>query len=319
MVSRRYNIPSGESDGRLFGPLVSNFIGGAPLDHRAVFVAFAALLIAPTLAWAASPIAVLAAENFYGDIAQQIGGSDVKVTSILTNPDQDPHLFEASPSVARAVSTARIVVYNGLDYDPWMSKLLNTVASFGRAAIDVGKLVGKRPGENPHIWYDPNTNLALAAKLADEFSIADPAHQSDYRQRLAEFRQSLQPIEAKIAVLRARLAGTPVAATEPVFNYLLDAIGMQVHDRRFQLAVMNDTEPGASDVITFEKDLESHRVRMLVYNSQASDPAADRMVSLARTSHIPVVAVTETEPPGKNYQEWLSSELDAVDQALPKH
>jgi zinc/manganese transport system substrate-binding protein len=288
------------------------------MKHRAVFVTAAVLLIGPTLASAANHIAILAAENFYGDIAQQIGGPDVTVTSILNNPDQDPHLFEASPSVARAVSAARIVIYNGLDYDPWIEKLLSAVASSDRASIDVGKLVGKRPGDNPHIWYDPNTMLALAATLADDLSVADPAHQADYRQRLAEFRQSLQPIQDKIAALRARLAGTPVAATEPVFNYLLDAIGMQVHDRRFQLAVMNDTEPGASDVVTFEKDLESHRVRMLVYNSQASDPTVERMVKLARTSHIPVVAVTETEPPGKNYQEWLSSELDAVDQSLAK-
>jgi zinc/manganese transport system substrate-binding protein len=265
-----------------------------------------------------SPIAVLAAENFYGDIANQIGGPDVTATSILSNPDQDPHLFEASPSVARAVSTARIVIYNGLDYDPWIEKLLRAAASSNRMAIDVGKLVGKRPGDNPHIWYDPNTMSALATRLADELSVADPAHEADYKQRLAQFRQSLQPIEAKIAALRGRLAGTPVAATEPVFNYLLDAIGMQIHDRRFQLAVMNDTEPGASDVVTFQNDLESHRVRMLVYNSQASDPTVERMVRLARTSHIPVVAVTETEPPGKNYQEWLSSELDAVDQALPQ-
>ncbi|MGA7263461.1 MAG: zinc ABC transporter substrate-binding protein [Stellaceae bacterium] len=279
--------------------------------------AVAALLAAPGLAWA-RPITIVAAENFYGDIANQIGGPEIKVTSILTNPDQDPHLFEASPSAARAVSAARIVIYNGLDYDPWIEKLLSAAASSERAAIDVGKLVGKRPGDNPHIWYDPNTMLALATRLADALSIADPAHQADYRQRLAEFRQSLQPIEVKIAALRARLAGTPVAATEPVFNYLLDAIGMQVHNRRFQLAVMNDTEPGASDIAAFENDLKDHRVRMLVYNSQASDPTAERMVRLARTSHIPVMPVTETEPPGKNYQEWLSSELDAVDQAFPK-
>jgi zinc/manganese transport system substrate-binding protein len=288
------------------------------MKNRAVFVVAAVLLIAPTLAWAGSPIAVLAAENFYGDIAQQIGGPDVQVTSILSNPNQDPHLFEASPSAARAVSAAQIVIYTGLDYDPWIVKLLSTVASSDRTAIDVGNLVGRRPGDNPHIWYDPNTMLALAARLADQLNIADPTHQADYRQRLAEFQQSLQAIKAKIAALHARLADTPVAATEPVFNYLLDAIGMQIHDRRFQLAVMNDTEPRASDVVTFEKDLESHRVRMLIYNSQASDPTADRMVRLARTSHIPVVAVTETEPPGKNYQEWLSNELDAVDQALPK-
>lgn len=288
------------------------------MKNRAVFVAAAVLLIAPALASAANPLAVLAAENFYGDVAQQIGGPDVNVTSILTSPDQDPHLFEASPSVARAVSTAQIVIYNGLDYDPWIEKLLSTVARSDRAAINVGKLVDRRPGDNPHIWYDPNTMLAFAAKLTDELSIADAAYQPDFRQRLAQFRQSLQPIEAKIAALHARLVGTPVAATEPVFNYLLDAIGMQVHERRFQLAVMNDTEPGASDVVTFEKDLEGHRVRMLVYNSQASNPTVERMVRLARASHIPVIAVTETEPPGKNYQEWLSSELDAVDQALPK-
>jgi zinc/manganese transport system substrate-binding protein len=282
-----------------------------------LLAAFATLLITPAPR-AANPVAVVAAENFYGDIANQIGGPDVKVTSILTNPDQDPHLFEASPSAARAVSAARIVIYNGVGYDPWIEKLLSAAPNSDRAAIDVSELVGRRPGDNPHIWYDPHTVLALAARLADELSVADPAHQADYRQRVAEFRQSLQPIEAKIAALRARLAGTPVAATEPVFNYLLDAIGAQVHDRRFQLAMMNNTEPGASDVVTFEKDIESHRVRMLVYNSQASDPTAERMVRLARTSHIPVVAVTETEPPGKNYQEWLSSELDAVDQALAK-
>ncbi|MGC2200274.1 MAG: zinc ABC transporter substrate-binding protein [Stellaceae bacterium] len=288
------------------------------MKHLAVFAATAALLIAPAPAWAARPIAVLAAENFYGDIAQQIGGPDVEVTRILSNPDQDPHLFEASPSVARAVSTAPIVIYNGLDYDPWIEKLLNAAASSDRTVIIVGDLVGRRPGDNPHIWYDPNSALALAARLADDLSTVDPAHQGDYQQRLAEFRRSLQPIQEKIAALRARLAGTPVTATEPVFNYLLDAIGMQVRNRRFQLAVMNNTEPGASDVAAFESDLKKHQVRMLVYNSQASDPTAERMVRLARTSDIPVVAVTETEPPGKNYQEWLLSELDAVDRALPK-
>jgi zinc/manganese transport system substrate-binding protein len=288
------------------------------MKRLAAAAAFVTSLVASALVWAASPTIIVAAENFYGDIAQQIGGPDVKVTSILGNPDQDPHLFEVSPSVARAVSTARIVIYNGIDYDPWIEKLLSAAASPERTAIVVADLVGRRAGDNPHIWYAPDTMLALAARLTDDLSIADPAHQTDYRQRLAEFRQSLQPIQAQIGTLRARLAGTPVAATEPVFDYLLEAIGMQVHSRRFQLAVMNNTEPGASDVATFENDLKNHRVRMLVYNSQASDPTAERMVKLARASDIPVLAVTETEPPGKGYQAWLLSELDAVDRALPK-
>jgi zinc/manganese transport system substrate-binding protein len=288
------------------------------MKQLGVFAAVLSLLAAPELTWAARPITVVAAENFYGDIAQQIGGPEVEVTSILSNPDQDPHLFEASPSVARAVSGARIVIYNGIDYDPWIENLLSAAASSNRTVIDVGNLVGRRPGDNPHIWYDPDTVLALASKLGEDLSIADPPHQGDYKRRLTEFRQSLQPIQGKIAALRARLAGTPVTATEPVFNYLLDAIGMQVRNRRFQLAVMNNSEPAADDVANFEDDLKKHRVRMLVYNSQASDPTAERMMKLARASHIPVVAVTETEPPGKNYQAWLVSELDAVDRALSK-
>ncbi|MBV8589245.1 MAG: zinc ABC transporter substrate-binding protein [Acetobacteraceae bacterium] len=276
------------------------------------------LLGIPTLAWAADPITVLAAENFYGDVAQQIGGPDVKVTSILSNPDQDPHLFEASPSVARSISAAAIVIYNGIDYDPWMEKLLGAVRSSDRKVIVVAELVGRKPGDNPHIWYDPATMLALAGKLTETLSSTDPAHRSEYQQRLARFQQSMQPIEAKIAGLRKRLAGTPVTATEPVFGYMFAALGMQIRNQSFQLAVMNNTEPSASDVAAFENDLKTHQVRMLVYNSQASDPVAVRMQKLAKESHVPVVAATETEPPGKNYQTWMLGELDAVDRALPE-
>jgi zinc/manganese transport system substrate-binding protein len=276
------------------------------------------LLWAPAPARAAGPITVVAAENFYGDVAQQIGGSSVKVTSILSNPDQDPHLFEASPSVARKISVAQIVIYNGIDYDPWVEKLLGAAHSADRKAIVVADLVGRKQGDNPHIWYDLAAVLALAKALADDLSAADPDHGAAYQQNLSRFEQSVQPIQAKIAALHARLAGIPVTATEPVFGYLLDAIGVEVRNHPFQLAVMNNTEPSASDVVAFENDLKEHRVRMLVYNRQASDPVAERMVKLAKASHIPVVAVTETEPPGTNYQSWLLSELTAIDQALPK-
>ncbi len=266
----------------------------------------------------ARPVAVVAAENFYGDVARQIGGPEVAVTSILSNPDADPHLFEVSPSVARAVSAARIVIANGVDYDPCIDKLLDAARSSGREVITVADLVGRKPGDNPHIWYDPQTMPALAKTLAAALSRADPAHRAEYRRRLTRFRQSLQPIAAKIAALRRRLAGTPVTATEPVFGYMLDALGMRVRNRRFQLAVMNNTEPSASDVAAFEDDLRTRRVRMLVYNSQASDPIAEHMRKLAEASHIPVVAASETEPPGQTYQAWMASELDRVDRVLPK-
>ncbi len=126
----------------------------------------------------------------------------------------------------------------------------------------------------------------------------------------------MKPIQAKIAELRQRLAGTPVTATEPIFGYMFDALGMQVRNQSFQIAVMNNTEPSASDIAAFENDLKTHQVRLLIYNSQATDPTAERMEKIARASHIPVVGATETEPAGKNYQSWMLSELDAVDRAL---
>ena len=278
-------------------------------------VAALLLLLLPLPAAAAGPVAIVAAENFYGDVAQQIGGANVKVTSILSNPDQDPHLFEASPSTARAMAGARIVIFNGIGYDPWVETLLRAAGASGREAIDVARLVHRKTGDNPHIWYDPATMPALADRLAGDLGKLDPAHRARYRQRLAQFRESLQPIAAKVGALRKRLAGVPATATEPVFGYMFAALGMRVRNAWFQLSVMNNTEPSASDVAAFEGDLKGHKVRLLVYNSQASDPVAQRMVQLAKEAGVPVVAVTETEPPGQNYQAWMTSELDAVDRA----
>jgi zinc/manganese transport system substrate-binding protein len=280
-------------------------------------LAMAVLLAAPVPAVAAAAISVVAAENFYGDVAQQIGGPEVAVTSILENPDVDPHLFEASPSVARAVADARIVILNGIDYDPWMTKLVAAAGS-SRNEIVVAGLLAKKPGDNPHIWYDPRTMPALAAALAAELAGADPAHRADFARRLAQFRRSLQPIEERIALLHARLAGTPATATEPVFGYMFAALGMPVRNEGFQLAVMNNTEPSAGDVAAFEDDLKNRKVRLLVYNSQASDPIAARMVQIAKDSRVPVIGATETEPPGENYQGWMLRELAAVDRALPE-
>ena len=283
-----------------------------------VLAAVTVLLAFATPAFAAGPVPIVAAENFYGDVARQIGGADVTVTSILSNPDEDPHLFEASPSVARAISGSKFVIYSGINYDPWMAKLLRAARGSDRTVIVVADLVGKKTGDNPHIWYDTNTMLTFAKALADDLSAADPAHRSDYQARLDRFQQSMKPIQAKITAIRGRLAGTPVTATEPVFGYMFDALGMQVRNMPFQIAVMNNTEPSASDVAAFESDLKTHKVKLLVYNSQASDPIAERMMKLAKASRIPVVGAAETEPPGKTYQQWMTSELDAVDRALPK-
>lgn len=279
----------------------------------ALIVALAAA--APARA-ADGKIAVVAAENFYGDVAQQIGGDRVSVSSIMSNPDTDPHLFETSPSVVRDVAAAQVVVYNGADYDPWMEKMLSATAKPGRTAIIAAELTHKKAGDNPHLWYDPPTMPAVATALAAAFSAADPAHKDDYATRLKVFLASLDPVHQKIAAMRAKYAGVPVTASEPVFGYMAGALGLKMHNERFQLAVMNNTEPSATDVAAFERDLKARKVRLMFYNKQASDNVVTHLVDLARASHIPVVGVTETCPPDLSYQNWMLSELDATEKAL---
>ena len=204
-------------------------------------------------------IALVAAENFYGNVAQQIGGDRVSVTSILNSPDQDPHLFEVSPAVVRQIAAAQIVVYNGADYDPWMGQLLKVTPKPGRVVINAADLVHKQAGDNPHIWYDPATMPAVARALAAAFTAADPAHKDDYAARLKTFLASLDPLNEKIAAIRGKYAGVAVTASEPVFGYMAAALKLKMRNERFQLAVMNDTEPSARDVAAFEQDLKRIR------------------------------------------------------------
>ncbi|MEJ0015121.1 MAG: zinc ABC transporter substrate-binding protein [Acetobacteraceae bacterium] len=261
-------------------------------------------------------ITIVAAENFYGDVAQQIAGDGAAVSSILNNPDQDPHLFEASPSVARQLAGAAIAICNGADYDPWMTRLLAATKAPGRIVIVAADLVHRKAGDNPHLWYDPPTMPAVARALSVALAERDPAHKADYDARLASFLESLRPVQAKIAELRQRFAGTAVTATEPVFGYMAAALGLTMRNERFQLAVMNDTEPRASDVAAFETDLRRHSVRLLLYNSQATDAAARRLLRIAGQAKVPTVGVTETAPIGRHYQDWMLDQLDAVARAL---
>jgi zinc/manganese transport system substrate-binding protein len=277
-----------------------------------------AALAAATLAQPASadPINVVAAENFYGDIAQQTGGDNVAVTSILSSPDQDPHLFEASPSTAKALAGAKVVIVNGADYDPWMEKLLKANKTPGRKEILAAALAGKKAGDNPHLWYNPATVKAVAKKLSVELAIIDPTRKADYEKGAASFVDSLKPLDAKIAEMRKKYAGSPVTASEPVFGYMAELLGLKVHNEKFALAVMNNTEPSVSEVAAFQNDLKGHKVKVMLYNAQASEPAVQRLVQMAEDEKIPVVGVSETEPPGITYQQWMTSQLDALDKAL---
>ncbi|MDY0882553.1 metal ABC transporter solute-binding protein, Zn/Mn family [Dongia soli] len=261
-------------------------------------------------------LSIVAAENFYGDVAEQLGGPDVRVTSILSNPDQDPHMFEASPAAARALADAALVIYNGADYDPWVQKLLEAAETPSARIIVAADLTRTQSGDNPHLWYDPNTISALAKALSSALITADPAHEADYKKRLQDFLASLQPLRDRIQHLHDRYAGVPVTATEPVFAYMAQAIGLEDRNQRFQRSIMNDTEPSAKDIAAFQDDLKSRRVKALIYNSQTTDDLTSRLLDLAKASGIPIVGVSETEPADKTYQEWMLDQLTALEKAL---
>jgi zinc/manganese transport system substrate-binding protein len=289
------------------------------MRYAAGFAAFAlaVLTLAASAARAAdSKITVVAAENFYGDIARQIGGDRVSVVSIMNSPDQDPHLFETTPGIVRQIAAAQVVVFNGANYDPWMEKLLAAAPRAGRLNVHVAAITNRKPGDNPHLWYDLTIIRSVAGALDADFAKIDRAHGKDYTARLVAFEASLKPINDKIAAIRGKYAGAAVTASEPVFGYMAQSLGLTMRNERFQLSIMNDTEPSARDVAAFEQDLKDHKVRVMFYNKQASNKVVQHLVELARAANIAVVGVTETAPPDRNYQDWMLGELIDTEKAL---
>ncbi|HVP86794.1 MAG TPA: zinc ABC transporter substrate-binding protein [Casimicrobiaceae bacterium] len=264
------------------------------------------------------PLRIVAAESVYGDIARQIGGAEVAVTSILANPNQDPHEFEASASTARAIADARLVIYNGAGYDPWAPRLLAASKGKPREVIEVARLLNRKPGDNPHFWYDATAMSAFASTLAGKMSELDTAHKSAYAERGEAFEASIARLRERIAALRSKHAGTPVTATEPVFDYMAEALGLKMRNSRFQLAVMNGTEPSAVAIAAFEKDLRTRGVKLLLYNTQTTQALAQRMRAIAMEAGVPVIAITETAPQDRSYQAWMLALLEALDRALDR-
>ncbi len=281
-----------------------------------LLAALAAAGIALALPAAAAPISILAAENFYGEAAKAIGGDQVAVESVIVAPGTDPHEFDPPPSVARQVANATIIVMNGADYDPWMGKLVKAEGAAGRTVIDVASLVGRKRGDNPHVWYDPKAMPALANALAAELIKRDPGRKAGFESRRDAFLATLAPIAEKIATVRAKYAGTPVVATEPVFGYMAAALGLRMENESFQVAIMNGTEPAASGIAAMEDAIRNDKVKVLFYNSQVEDAFTRNLAALAKSSGVPLVAVTETQPAGKTFPEWMLDTLDATAKAL---
>lgn len=278
-------------------------------------------LVGLLMAFLVSPAAlaktqVVAAENMYGELAQQLGGEFTTTTSILNNPAQDPHLFNAAPSVAKAVADADLIVYNGIGYDNWMQKLLSVKSLKQQQIIVVADLVGAKPGMNPHLWYDPATMPLLAKTLTNTFQILDKVNKAVYQQRLAQFLQDYQSLQADIYRLRLKFQNTPVIATEPVFGYLSQALGLQMHGEALQTSLMNEATPSPSQLKAFEDELTHKQVRLLIYNKQVSEPLVQRLIDIATKAGIPSVGVTELQPAGVTYVQWMKAQLTEIEKAL---
>lgn len=264
----------------------------------------------------ASAIRVVAAENFYGDIAHQLGGSQVNVVSLLSNPNADPHEYESNTAAAKAVAGAQLVIENGLGYDAFMDKLLAASPNQNRIVINAGDLAGRKLGDNPHIWYNPSWMSRVADRVSATLQQLEPGNTQQFATRNQQFKASLTPLTEEMAAIKAKDGGAHLTQSEAVFGYMGKALGLQIDDGAFQHAIEEGTDPSAQAVAQIEGELKQHQVKALLYNTQATEPITTNLEHLASQEHIPVVGVSETEPPGMTYQQWMLRQLDSLQKAL---
>ena len=267
-------------------------------------------------------IIAVGAESQYADVIQQVGGKYVQVSAIMSNPATDPHTFEASASVGRLVNAARLVVQNGLGYDTFMNTIENAVPDSSRQVIVVQKLLGLPDSTpNPHLWYQPSTMPKVADAIAAGLAAIQPDHAAYFKANATAFTNSLGTWINAIGTFKQKYPGTPVATTEPVADYLLQALGAD--DRTpwaFQADVMNGTDPSAQDVAAERSLLTGHKVKAFLYNQQVTDSLTESFIALARANHIPVVGVYETMPePGYHFQSWMTAEVQNLTKAVAGH
>ena len=299
----------------------------------AVLPVAAALLLATACSSSSSPsagggsaaaasvtkITAIGAENEYADVISQVGGKYVEASSIMSNPNTDPHTFEASPAVAREMSGAKLIVQNGVGYDDWATTIENADPSDSRQVINVQQLLGL-PGStpNPHLWYKPTTMPAVANAIAADLATIDPAHASYYRANAAGFESSLAGWTQAITAFKTAHPDTPVATTEPVADYMLQAAGTDnLTPWTFQADIMNGTDPSPQDVAIQKALFTGHKVKVFLYNQQVTDALTESYIKLANENGIPVVGVYETMPtPGYTYQTWMKAEVSALNKAV---
>jgi zinc/manganese transport system substrate-binding protein len=268
---------------------------------------------------ASGPLLVVAGENFWGSLATELGGSHVRVTSIINNPDADPHDHEPTAADARALAAADVVLINGVGYDPWMTKLVAANPAPHRAVLTVGDLVGVAEGGNPHLWYDPDDVTRVADRLTADFKRADPADAAAFdAQRSAFGTTGLAAYQAVIAEIRARYAGVPVGASESIFAMVAPALGLELlTPQAFLKAISEGTDPSAADKATVDAQISGRKIKVYVYNSQNATPDIQTQIAAAKAAGIPVTTITETMVPATGtWQQWQTAQLVSLRDAL---
>jgi zinc/manganese transport system substrate-binding protein len=266
-------------------------------------------------------ITVAAAENFWGSIARQVGGSHVKVYSIITNPQIDPHSYEPTAADARTIASARLVIENGAGYDPWVGRLVTADQGQRLSILNVAGALGVAAGGNPHRWYNPADVRAIVDRLAAAYARLDPADESYFARRRALFLSfGLRKYNALISAIRARYGGTPVGASESIFAMLAPALGLKlITPPGFLRAISEGSEVSASDKQTIDNQIRRHLIKIYVYNSQNVTPDVRTQLAAAQAAHIPVVRITETlSPPSDTFQNWQVRQLEGIDRALAR-
>ncbi|HMF32021.1 MAG TPA: zinc ABC transporter substrate-binding protein [Candidatus Lokiarchaeia archaeon] len=267
---------------------------------------------------ASAPIKIVAAENFWGSLVSQLGGSQVEVLSIVTDPNADPHEYESNTANARAFSCANLVIVNGAGYDSWALQLISAGNNPGQTVLNVQELVGQAIGANPHFWYNPAFVNETVNAMYNDLVAIDPANATYFTQQYVALNASLGPYIQKIAAIKNQYANVKVASTESIFVYLANATGLDlISPPDFMDAISEGNDPAASDVATFQNQLTSHSVQILVYNNQTVTPITTQMQNLAKSNNIPVVGISETVvPPNTQFQDWMFAELVSIQNAL---
>jgi len=261
---------------------------------------------------------VVAAENFWGSLVSQLGGSHVSVVNVVSDPNADPHEYESNANTAKMFTTANYVILNGAGYDSWGDKLLSAGTKMDRKVLKVADLLGKKEGDNPHFWYDPDYVNQVIAQMEQDLISLDPSNTGYYKEQYAALQKALGIYQNRIASIKAQFGGTPVGSTESIFVYLATPLGLDLlSPKEFMDEVAEGNDPPVQSVVEFQGLLKDKKIQLLVYNEQTVTPITETIKKMAADAGIPVVGITETiQPPDVSFQEWMNAELIFIENAL---